>query len=267
LRQHLLDVASSQAVDTVIRVKAIRALGSLKDASFLLKALIVKLDTENGALHKPLYTAIRQLGLSVRHVVFGKAVAGKKKFFRENTVFNLDFSDFSSPMPGLKTIVIDTKSCDLQQLESFTDYLSAYFDDGFLQRQVRVHISDEQRLVPLEFWSAFSQCREVDVYIGRIEKVVYGTRAWESDEASSLFNPEVASLTLPMFRLQELHIHAPTAELRQLEKFCTYAVNYVGQRHLKRHVDVHIYGNKDKLRANMRNTLEHLCKSVHFHQE
>jgi hypothetical protein len=46
----------------------------------------------------------------------------------------------------------------------------------------------------------------------------------------------------------------------------TYAINAIGQQHLKQHVAVHIYGDPDALHANLRNSFENVCHAIEKHQ-
>ena len=79
-------------------------------------------------------------------------------------------------------------------------------------------------------------------------------------------NPDVLTLTIAMPVLKRINIHTKTYDFYQVERFITYAVNYVGQKHLKEHVEVHVYGDPDKLHPNLRNSLENLCKCVEVHE-
>jgi hypothetical protein len=119
-----------------------------------------------------------------------------------------------------------------------------------------------------------------------VEEIVFGT-SLQSDDALSekeafsekgalskteascriLHNPDVVSLTTPFFHLKHLHIHIGSYDFYQLERFLTYAVNYIGEDYLEEHVEAHLYGNPEKLDTNLRNNLMNLCKEVHEHRE
>jgi hypothetical protein len=77
-------------------------------------------------------------------------------------------------------------------------------------------------------------------------------------------NPDVSNLTMSMSHLKKVKIYTETYSFHQVERFLTYAVNYIGQKHLKENVEVDIYGDPDKLHPNLRNNFEHLCKRVKF---
>jgi hypothetical protein len=82
---------------------------------------------------------------------------------------------------------------------------------------------------------------------------------------TTLLNPEVSTVIMPMSALEKIEIHAESYDFHQVERFITYAVNYIGQERLKEHIEVHIYGDLDKLHPNLRNTFKNLCKCVEVH--
>ena len=41
-----------------------------------------------------------------------------------------------------------------------------------------------------------------------------------------------------------------------------YVVNYIGEKHIKKHVEAHIYGNSNTLNLILYNSLKNLCKEV-----
>jgi hypothetical protein len=79
-------------------------------------------------------------------------------------------------------------------------------------------------------------------------------------------NPNVSELTVPMQELEYIVLHTATYDFHLVERFMTYAVNYIGQEYLKKHVVVHIYSDPDKLHPNLRNSFENLCKRVVVHK-
>jgi hypothetical protein len=80
-------------------------------------------------------------------------------------------------------------------------------------------------------------------------------------------NPDVSELSIPLSNLEKVKMYTESYDVLQVERFMTYAVNYIGQKHLKKHVEVHIYGDPDKLLPNLRNSFKNLCKSVEVHEE
>ena len=96
-----------------------------------------------------------------------------------------------------------------------------------------------------------------------IETVAFGTNRDDTlDPKSTLWNPEVSTLTLAMPGLERIVVDADTYDFHQVERFLTYAVNYIGQDYLKKNVEVHVYGDPDKLHPNLQNNFLNLCKQV-----
>jgi hypothetical protein len=84
---------------------------------------------------------------------------------------------------------------------------------------------------------------------------------------TTLLNPDTSEFTLPLSSLKRVEIHPASYDPLLVERFLTYAVNYVGEDYLKEHVDVHIYGAIEDLHPNLRNALTNLCKHVQEHRE
>jgi len=99
-----------------------------------------------------------------------------------------------------------------------------------------------------------------------IDAVIFGHAEFKPLNARTiLLNPDVTELAMSMSNLQRVVIHTKTYNFHLVERFITYAVNYIGQKHLKEHVEVNIYGDPDKLHPNLRNGFENLCKCVEVH--
>jgi hypothetical protein len=62
-------------------------------------------------------------------------------------------------------------------------------------------------------------------------------------------------------------VYAESYDFYLVERFLTYGIDYIGQDHLKKEVDVHIYGDPEKLQQNLRNNFTNLCKSITVHEE
>jgi hypothetical protein len=101
-----------------------------------------------------------------------------------------------------------------------------------------------------------------------IDTVLFGYAEFKPlDLWTILLNPDATELTMSMSNLQRVVIHTETYNFHLVERFITYAVNYIGQKHLKEHVEVHIYGDPDRLHPNLRNSFENLCKHIEMHEE
>jgi hypothetical protein len=100
-----------------------------------------------------------------------------------------------------------------------------------------------------------------------IETIAFGSNSRNiSDPRTMLQNPDVSTLPFPFLQLKQVIIEIETYDFHQVERFLTYAINVLGQTYLKNRVDVHIYGNPERLHVNLRNNLANLCKRVHVHK-
>ena len=96
--------------------------------------------------------------------------------------------------------------------------------------------------------------------------VIFGDiRVKDAHRRITFTNPDAEALTIPMKHLEHLVVHIQTYDFHRLERFLTYAVNYVGQRHLKQNVAAHLYGNTADLHPNLLNTLKNVCKEIESH--
>jgi hypothetical protein len=101
-----------------------------------------------------------------------------------------------------------------------------------------------------------------------VHVIVFGNRLESKvSRHHTICNPDISQLTAPMSRLKCIIIDTETYDFYQVERFVTYAINYIGQKYLKKKVEVHIYGNSQSLQPNLWNTLTNLCKCVYVHEE
>jgi len=82
-----------------------------------------------------------------------------------------------------------------------------------------------------------------------------------------LLNPDVSKLTLPITNLKRILIYTETYDFYRIKYFIPYAVNYIGQEHLKNKTEFHIYGHPEKLHPNLYKNLTNLCQHVYLHKE
>jgi len=87
------------------------------------------------------------------------------------------------------------------------------------------------------------------------------------DETHFLLDPDVSELMMPFYHLDTLVILTESYNFMLIEQFLTYAINQIGRTYLKRVVEAHIYGNREKLHPNIRNNLINICKKIYFHDE
>jgi hypothetical protein len=100
-----------------------------------------------------------------------------------------------------------------------------------------------------------------------VKTVLFGYESFTiHDSWPAWRNPDVIELTTSLSGLKTIGVHANTYDFHLIERFITYAVNYIGQKHLKKHVEVQIYGDPNKLHPNLRNTFTNLCKCVEVHE-
>jgi hypothetical protein len=100
-----------------------------------------------------------------------------------------------------------------------------------------------------------------------VHTILFGHKVSEEfNQRHTLWNPDVSNLIVPMLELRTVVIHTETYDFHQVERFLTYAVNYIGQKHLKKNVEVHIYGDQEKLHPNLWNNFTNLCKDVQVYR-
>lgn len=100
-----------------------------------------------------------------------------------------------------------------------------------------------------------------------VHVIVFGNSSGSRfDPHHTICNPDVSHLTVPMRRLNSVIIETESYHFHQVEQFITYAVNFIGQRRLRKHVEVHLYGDLEKLHPNLHNSLTNLCKRVHVYK-
>ena len=96
-----------------------------------------------------------------------------------------------------------------------------------------------------------------------IDTVIFGHGKFKSlNPCTTLFEADITELSMSMSQLKKIIVSTETYNFHQVERFITYAVNYIGQEYLKNNVEVHIYDDPSKLHPNLRNSLENLCKCV-----
>jgi hypothetical protein len=78
-------------------------------------------------------------------------------------------------------------------------------------------------------------------------------------------NPDTSNLMLPLNNLKQVVVYTDSYDFHLLERFFTYAINYIGQKDLKKEIEVHIYGDVEHLPDNVRNNFTNLCKGVISH--
>lgn len=250
---------------TDVREAAVRAIGESKTQSLAaLKPLLNALDDANGRVRTGATAALANVCPAVKTIIFGER-DDEEIPERMYAVYNPDVSKLTVPIPRLKHIVIDVETCERAQVMAFARYMLVYLDEDRLQRSVTVRIEGNPIGFGREVYEACTRCRHVDV---SIETVIFGSLCdLPHDPYTTLYNPNVSALTIPMPRLRTIIIHADTCDFLQSERFLTYAMGCIGQSHIKKHVDAYIHGDPEHLHPNLRNSLTNLCKQVHIHKD
>jgi len=99
-----------------------------------------------------------------------------------------------------------------------------------------------------------------------LSAVTFGAGLDMIPKRTFLHNPDVAGLVIPMQNLSRIIINSESHNFYLVERFITYAVNYIGRDYLKKNVEVHVYGDSEKLHGNLRNLFENLFKTVRFNR-
>jgi HEAT repeat protein len=119
---------------------------------------------------------------------------------------------------------------------------------------------------------AYNDCEEavqdaarlaVQQIYNSVTTVYFGKHAPENTVDRSIwYNPDPTRTTVPLSNLKILSIEAQGCDLYSVERFLTYAVDYIGQYYLKKTVEVHIYGDLAYIYPHLRNVLTNLCKQI-----
>ena len=244
------------------RERIAAALGELNDVRAI-PHLIEMLGDSQDMVRGSAAGALQYVCQQVYIVVFG--ATGIKVFDPEHTLCDPDIANLPVPMPMIKHVVINTVTCHRQHIEAFTTYMEHYLDSSYLKHHVVVDIYGNLGKIRLAVLNPLVRCKQVDI---AIETILFGALSLSTcHPLTTLKNPDVSEFTVPMNRVRHVFIETEAYDFYQVERFLTYAVNYIGQKYLKKYVDAHIYGDPDELHPNLRNTLTNLCKRVHVHEK
>jgi hypothetical protein len=244
-----------------VRQQAARALKKANDIQVVMPLIrTLRDDDMNVRLYATM--ALQQVCCLVHTIVLGRK--GIKVLDPQHTLCDPDVSDLKVPMPKLKEIAICTTSCDIQHVEAFAGYIGNHIGESHLRKYVTVRIYGNLKQFRLALLNPFASCKQIDVYV---ETILFGTDIVQDyDSFITLRNPDMSEFLLPLSHVKQVIIYTESHDFHLVERFLTYAVNYIGQKHLKKSVDVHLYGDPEKLHSNLRNNLENLCKSVHVYK-
>jgi hypothetical protein len=205
-----------------------------------------------------IFNACKKVDIRIETVLFGADASPR---ISPSTWVNPDVSDFILPLSRLKLVRIHANTCDSRRVEAFTQYMAAYLPPELLETSVTIYIDGELTPLCSPVYKVFNSCKNVEV---AIETVIFGTTdtARKYFSATTWHNPDVAGLAFSLSSLKHIIIYPAAAQAHLLERFLTYAMEYLGQHMLKQQVEVRIYGDPDVLHSNLRNNLMNLCKEV-----
>ena len=248
---------------------------------YTMNSLIKVLPDPHKSVRRNISEALTQIGSSVETVVFGE-VEDDTGMFEQNHIWcNPDIVAIpDEPMsvlefPALEEIVINTQTCDISQVGKYMRLLGVAFDKEYLRENVCIRIDGNPGVLGSDIYKMCQQCRHVDISIETIIFVLIPEIEQNPavticgiipevyrDPLTILPNPDLSDLTLPLTRLRQVIVDTESYSLPLVEKFLTYAVNYIGQKHLKMNVEVVLYGEPKKLHPNLYNSFQNLCKSI-----
>lgn len=228
------------------------------------KPLIRALSDPNENVRKSVAVVLEDVCPTVETLVFGdnEKITSKNQ---KRTAYNLDVSLLDVPFSNLEEIMIETETSNDAQIDAFVKYLQTAFDRQYLKKSVIVRIYGDPTGIGEHICHVWNTCKAIDI---SIKTIAFGMKRQRFHRPHSiLHNPDVSRLSLPLSRLEQVVIHTPTYNFRQVECFLTYAVNVLGQAFLKKHVEVHIYEDSEQLHPNLLNNFTNLCKNVYSHAE
>lgn len=241
--------------DNLVRHNVIMALQKCNHLSAI-KPLLKLLDGDDRRIA---LMTLATLCDQVRRLVFGSK-GGFSIYQQEHSLYDPDVAHLTVPMSKLKEIEIHSGFCQTRHIDALTHYVAAYIDEIHRSKRLKIFIYGNLGRFSPEFSRIFSGCKSVEV---DTEIVIFGETL--SSQPMSWQNPDCSTLMIPLSHLREIIVYPETYDFHQLERFLTYAVNCIGQKHLKKDVDVHIYGDPENLEQNLRNNFENLCRSVTIH--
>ncbi|ODS34714.1 MAG: heat repeat-containing PBS lyase [Candidatus Scalindua rubra] len=262
---------------TIVREKAAETLGNIGDASAV-EPLIQALRDTKYSVRMMAAEALGNIGDSKAIEPLIKALRDEEYYVRERTAYALGKIGKPAVEPLVKTL--EDASCfvrmraaeilekigwrpSLDREKSYyfiakTDWESVVLLGSIAVEPLIKALGDKDSIVREKAAEALERI------CVQITTVVFG-KVSTDDERTTLKNPDVSELTMPMKNLIKILVDTESYDFRQVERFLTYAVNYIGEKRLKKYVEVHINGDPDKLHPNLQNLFNNLCKNVEMH--
>lgn len=238
-------------------MEALRRCPTTRPIPYLLKAL-------TGEDRRYALRVLEELCLQVHALVYGKRSADHV-VSRQHSLQDPDLSHLNIPMSKLKDIIIDAATCDREMIKALGQYAGQHLDQDRIRKRIRLLVYGAMGDFPPTFSQAFNQCQHVEI---DTETIVFGAgtrHEYEHAAQTCWRDPDTTHLMLPLNNLKQVVVYIDSYDFRLLERFFTYTVNYIGQKDLKKEVEVHIYGDPEQLPDNIRNNFTNLCKDVTYH--
>ncbi len=254
----ILDALQDQ--NEQVRAEAASALKTFETPQ-ILPPLLDALHDESKRVSWNAATTLRETVNVVRSVVFKTGGAGFTGIADPaHTLYNPDVSGLTVSMSKLKHILIESDHCNLEYVETFSTYMSTYLDRSHLKRHVALSIHGDPTKFSSTMYEVWNRCERIEVFI---ETIIFGSEHAPFHSAHlTLCNPDMAQFTLPLPHLQQVLIYTAHYDFHRVERFQTYALNYIGQKHLRKTVEVHLYGDPNALHSNLYNNFRGFFKDV-----
>ncbi|ODS34707.1 MAG: heat repeat-containing PBS lyase [Candidatus Scalindua rubra] len=228
----------------VVREKAAETLGKICDTRAV-EPLIRALEDRVSDVRKESAKALGKIGDTCAIEPLIKAVGDDEWNVREKAREAL----VKIGKPAIESLIMHLRNSNLRIRENVINVLDQ------LCYQPRNNTEMVHYLIANRHWE------KVEGICSLVTRIVFGEISTDDDE-TSLKNPDVSELTIPMKNISKVIVDAETYDFHQVERFITYAVNYIGEKRLRKKVEVVIHGNPEKLHPNLRNLFKNLFREV-----
>lgn len=277
----LLKALKNEKWEWAIRREVALALGKIGDTRSVGPLIQVLKDRQAEVIRWMVIWALGQIGDSRAIKPLIKSLGDMNSDVRENAALALDNIGWRPQSTVEKVSYFFAKKewekCRSVGLLNLKPLLMALQDDDWTVRrgtvQVLGTIGDARTIEPLVTLLHDPNWYDKKIVVESLKQIYVSIEVVLFRSASAnilnphttLLNPDVADLTFPMSHLEKIVIYTGAYDFHLIERFITYAVSYIGQKHLKKSVEAHIYGDPDKLHPNLQNSLENLCRNIAVH--
>ena len=254
-------VVNSESCDLQMLESFAKYVQTFFESVYLKKYINVFIQGNPGGLSAKFWTMCllcKYVDVPTDIIVFGKNQATQK--YNLQIAVNPDLQHVTIPMTDLQKVIVDPETCRPQQLEGFVQYTQQCLGEKYLKKHVSININGNPINLPSAFQNLCQTCRRLDV---SIKNIVFGTNGAPAQNSSTtLHNPDLSNLLLPLPRLRQVTIYTGSYDFHQVERFLTYALNYLEPSHLSKELQVTIRGRKDDLHPNLLNNFLNTCQHV-----